>query len=106
MTAVLASPTARRAPFRPPARTPTDGNGPFATSWEASSAPSVVERTLLDVTLPVAEPVVAEEVAPSLNPIAELTKFVLTQWMAAFVTYEVMAATIDRKGRYLPTVGL
>lgn len=105
MTAALASPTARRVPFRPQTLTPTGGNGPSAASWEASSVPSVVEYTL-DVTLPVAEPVVAVDAVPALNPIAEFAKLVLTQWVAAFVTYETLAATIDRKGRYLPTLGL
>jgi hypothetical protein len=50
--------------------------------------------------------VVADDVVPALNPIAEFTKFVLTQWMGAFLTYEVLAATIDKKGRYLPTLGI
>lgn len=30
----------------------------------------------------------------------------LTQWMAAFITYETLAATIDRRGRIFPTLGL
>lgn len=34
------------------------------------------------------------------------TRLLLTQWMAAFFTYEVLAAAVDRKGRYLPTLGL
>jgi len=105
MTAALASPTARRVPFRPQTLTPTDGNGPSAASWAESFAPSVVEYTL-DVTLPVAEPVVAVDVVPARNPIAEFTNFSSRSGWQPFVTYEVMAATIDRKSRFLPTVGL
>ncbi len=105
MTAALASPTVPLALSPPRLRTVSAGNGPFATSWAASSAPPAVERTLRDVVLAVAEPAVTQ-VVPATNQIAEFTKFVLTQWMAAFITYEALAATIDRKGRYLPTVGL
>ncbi len=105
MTAARASPTAPRERSRPPLPTRSVGNGRSATFWAASSAPSVVEYAL-DVTLPVAEPVVAGEVVPVPNPVAEFNKFLFTQWMAAFVTYEVLAATIDPKGRFLPTLGL
>ena len=105
MTAALASRTAPPAQSRPPMPTVSDGSGRSATSWEASSAPSAVEYTL-DVALPVGESAVADGADPPGNAIAEFTKLLLTQWMAAFVTYEALAATIDRKGRYLPTLGL
>ena len=105
MTAAPASPTVRPAPFRPLPPTRSAGNGPSATSWEASSAPSVVEYTL-GVTLPVAEQAVDEPVPRRPDPVVEFVRFLLTQWVAAFVTYEVLAATANRKGRSLPTLGL
>lgn len=49
---------------------------------------------------------VAEPVLLRRDPAAEFVKFVMTRWMAAFVTYEVIVATLDPKGRFLPTLGL
>jgi hypothetical protein len=105
MTAALASPIAPPERSRRPTPTRIAGNGPSATSWEASSVPAFVEYTL-DVAPPVAAPLVEDDLMPVLNPMAEFAKFILTQWMAAFVTYEALAATIDRRGRYLPTLGI
>ena len=109
MTAVLASPTAPPERSRPPMRTPIDGSGPFATFWEVSSAPPVVERAAAEAS-PAREPAIAGGPVVAADAIAEFTRaftrLLLTQWMAAFFTYEVLAAAVDRKGRYLPTLGL
>jgi hypothetical protein len=105
MTAALASRTALPERSRRPLPTGIVGSEPSATSWEASFVPALVEYTL-DAAPSVAAPFVEDAVIPVGNPVAEFTKFLLTQWVAAFVTYEVLAATIDRKGRFLPTLGL
>ena len=105
MTAARASPTAPRERSRPPLPTRSVGNGRSSTFWEASCAPWVTEHALA-VRPPAPQPVVADDMALARGPLAEFTRFLLTQWMAAFVTYEVLVATIDRKGRYLPTLGL
>jgi hypothetical protein len=48
----------------------------------------------------------AEPVPLLRDPAAEFVKFVMTQWVAAFVTYEVIVGSLDPKGRLLPTLGL
>jgi hypothetical protein len=49
---------------------------------------------------------VDEAVPRRADPVVEFVRFLFTQWMAAFITYETLAATVDRKGRILPTLGL
>lgn len=104
MTAALASriaPPARSLPLMP---TWSGGNGPSATSSVESFAPPVAEP------LPLRSPADAEALAydadlPA-NALGALTRVVLTQWVAALVLYEVVVATLDRKGRVLPTLGI
>ena len=102
MTAAFASPTVPRGPFRPPTHTPTAGNEPSATSWAESYAPSLPEQPAIVATPSANDGPITRRRDPS----AEFVKFLLTQWMTAFLTYEVLAATIDRRGRVLPTLGL
>jgi hypothetical protein len=49
------------------------------------------------------KPASAAGAAP--NALAEFAKFILTQWIAGLITYEALAAIVDRKGRLLPAVG-
>ena len=105
MTAALAYPTAPHEQSPPLTRTPNVGNGQFATFWEASSVRPAVEHST-DVNLHVEAPLADDDVGPAGNPVAEFARLLFTQWMALFVTYEALAATIDRRDRYLPTLGL
>jgi hypothetical protein len=83
---------------------PTAGSVQYATSWAASFGPPLFERPLdpSSVDAPTAD----DPSRRRPDPVVEFVKLVLTQWMAAFITYEVLAARTDRRGRLLPTLGL
>ncbi len=104
MTAVLASATARPAPLRRPTPMPIGADAPSAASWAASFVPPPSE--IPADTRPVASP--ADPGPPRLraDPGAEFVKLVLTQWMGALITYEALAATIDRRRLIIPPLGL